>query len=282
VAPPFLKSQPTLDYRQLASLHFGQFRRTKKAKVTLCSEPLVVFSSFPSRIPRAAPTTTPSVRPQQPPREESKGASLSRVERHPPPAPVNKATPGNRPCCYPARSATATASPLAQRQRIRPPSTLIRSSSSQPASIRFSRLNPPVAVSNPEVRITPLAATPIIFRGANRFHFTFPPSNTDGLMQLQVSRTVVVTAVAVAVPTQLPPPVHHHLLLCDFSPSTRRRRLSPPTSCHLPNGTACVSRRDRGRPHSPCLLPHAAAGSCGSPHLWVLNLLRFSVAPGSS
>ena len=164
---------------------------------------------------------------------------------HPTP-PVNKARTSNL-SLLPGARRQRLSPPLAQRQRIRLRRQLIIAS--QPASIRFSLLNPPVAVSNPGdhrvarhyfSRSQPIDSTsPSPFLPhppVDSSTCSFPPDGGGNR------------------PTHPRPP-----------PSPRQFSLESssfgvPVASDLllaADGAACASP---GRPHSPCLLAHAAGG----------------------
>ncbi|KAG2572918.1 hypothetical protein PVAP13_7KG210100 [Panicum virgatum] len=133
--------------------------------------------------------------------------------------------------------------PLAQRQRIRLRRQLIIAS--QPASIRFSLLNPPVAVSNPgDHRVARhyfSRSQPIDSTSPSPF---LPHHQAVDSSQLQFSRTVELTALP---PT--PTTIFSPIFTLDSTPGPGR--LSPPTSCQLP---AAQPVCHRGGPTHPVFL----------------------------
>ena len=160
---------------------------------------------------------------------------------HPTP-PVNKARTSNL-SLLPGARRQRLSPPLAQRQRIRLRRQLIIAS--QPASIRFSLLNPPVAVYNPgDHRVARhyfSRSQPIDSTSPSPF---LPHHQAVDSSQLQFSRTVELTALP---PT--PTTIFSPIFTLDSTPGPGR--LSPPTSCQLP---AAQPVCHRGGPTHPVFL----------------------------
>ncbi|KAG2566992.1 hypothetical protein PVAP13_7NG228434 [Panicum virgatum] len=144
---------------------------------------------------------------------------------HPTSPPVNKArTSDLSGCrCCPPRGAIACLSP--RPAAANPPASSAHHRSPPPASIRFSLLNPPVAVSNPDdhrVRHYFSRSQPIDSTSPSPF-LPHPPVDSSTCSFPPDGGGKLVTA--------LPTHAHHHLLDNFHSSPPPSGCLSPPTSC---------------------------------------------------